>query len=78
MITGKVDTRESLNPTARMAQREWQPDEGDGSRECRNCHNFQYMDFSQCKGAGRPDALHQPGRRPTPIDCHKGDCAPTA
>lgn len=75
MITGKVDTPEKFETHRRaMAEREWQRMKETDSRECRNCHNFEYMDFSlQGKRAAQMHSanLGKEGQG-TCIDCHKG------
>ena len=75
MITGKVDTREKFESHRReMAEREWQRMKETDSRECRNCHNFEYMDFSlQGQRAAKMHSanLGKEGQA-TCIDCHKG------
>ena len=42
------------------------------SRECRNCHNFEFMDYSEQNR--RSANMHQKGfsEGMTCIDCHKG------
>jgi cytochrome c-type protein NapC len=42
------------------------------SRECRNCHNFEYMDYAEQNK--RSSAVHQKAftEGKTCIDCHKG------
>ncbi|USD36340.1 MULTISPECIES: NapC/NirT family cytochrome c [Ferrimonas] len=55
-----------------MAEREWARMRKTDSQECRNCHNFEYMDFTEQKSvAGRMHAsASELGK--TCIDCHKG------
>ena len=62
-----------------MAEREWQRMKETDSRECRNCHNFEYMDFSL---QGRRAAqMHSTNLASGGQHLHRlpqGDCAPTA
>ncbi len=73
-ITGIVDTREKFNGHRRaMADREWARMKANDSRECRNCHDFQSMDYSE--QGRRSVAQHQDALatgEKTCIDCHKG------
>lgn len=72
-LTGSIDTREkflALRPT--LAMHEWDRMKANDSRECRNCHNYSYMDFSEQGPRAfnvHPVALEE-GK--TCIDCHKG------
>ena len=73
-MTGIIDTPEKFNEHRRaMAEREWQRMKETDSRECRNCHNFDYMDFSE--QGNRSVKMHssalEKGNK-TCIDCHKG------
>ena len=73
-MTGFIDTREKFQANRKeMAQREWQRMEENDSRECRNCHNYDYMDFSEQgrRAAGRHSTALEAGTE-TCIDCHKG------
>ena len=48
--TGKVDTKEKFEKhRLEMAEREWARMKANNSQECRNCHNFNDMDFTQQK-----------------------------
>lgn len=72
-FTGKVDTIEKFEAhRGEMAEREWARLKENGSQECRNCHNFEDMDFTQQKDiAQKMHALAQEQGK-TCIDCHKG------
>ena len=74
MLTGKVDTREKFESHRReMAEREWKRMKDTDSRECRNCHNFEYMDFSlQGKRGAQMHSTSLASGESTCIDCHKG------
>ena len=72
-VLGTIDTPEKFNAKrAELAQHEWDRMKGNDSRECRNCHNFTYMDYAeQNRRSGR---IHQTAFESggTCIDCHKG------
>ncbi|NRA83319.1 MAG: NapC/NirT family cytochrome c [Gammaproteobacteria bacterium] len=74
MLTGIIDTREKFQDHRKsMAMREWKRMKGNDSRECRNCHNFEYMDFSE--QGSRSVKMHSSALasgEKTCIDCHKG------
>jgi cytochrome c-type protein NapC len=47
-LTGLIDTLEEFVDHRRsIAEREWQRMKENDSLECRNCHEFEYMDFSE-------------------------------
>ncbi|MDP5291187.1 cytochrome c3 family protein [Oceanimonas sp. CHS3-5] len=73
-ITGVIDTPEKFEEHRRyMAEREWQRMKETDSRECRNCHNFDYMDFSvQGNRAAEAHSTSLASGEKTCIDCHKG------
>ncbi|AUI67188.1 MULTISPECIES: NapC/NirT family cytochrome c [Glaesserella] len=72
-LTGKVDTKEKFEAhRLEMAQREWERMKANNSQECRNCHNFSDMDFTQQKTvAAKMHAMAEKEGK-TCIDCHKG------
>lgn len=72
-FTGKVDTKEKFEAhRLEMAQNEWARMKANNSQECRNCHNFADMDFTQQKGvAVKMHAMAEKDGK-TCIDCHKG------
>lgn len=73
-ITGEVDTPEKFNAKRlTLAKHEWARMKASDSRECRNCHSFEAMDFKH----QRPKAAEQMSKASkdgtsTCIDCHKG------
>lgn len=73
-IFGTVSTREKFE-AARLdlAQHEWARFKANNSLECRNCHGYDYMDFTRqsARAAAAHSALLASGER-TCIDCHKG------
>jgi cytochrome c-type protein NapC len=73
-LIGLIDTREEFVDHRRsMAEREWQRMKENDSLECRNCHEFEYINFSEQGNLSvkmHSDALAF-GKK-TCIDCHKG------
>lgn len=72
-LLGTVDTPEKFQAKrAVLAASEWKRMKGNDSRECRNCHDYTFMDYSRQErraGAAHPAAF-ETGK--TCIDCHKG------
>ena len=73
-IFGTIDTREEfLEKRLILAQREWRRMKENDSLECRNCHEFQSMDFTrQSKRAADAHSTSLGSGERTCIDCHKG------
>ncbi|TCK67033.1 NapC/NirT family cytochrome c [Lonepinella koalarum] len=72
-ITGKVDTKEKFEAhRLEMAEREWARMKANNSQECRNCHNFDDMDFTQQKAVAQQMHTMAQEQSKTCIDCHKG------
>ncbi len=73
-IFGTIDTREKfLDKRLELAQHEWARLKANDSLECRNCHNFDYMDFTrQSKRAAEQHSTSLASGEKTCIDCHKG------
>lgn len=72
-ILGTIDTPEKFEAKRHeLAQHEWDRMKRTDSRECRNCHNFTYMDYAEQNK--RSSATHQQAfnEGKTCIDCHKG------
>ena len=72
-LLGSIDTREKFNAKrAQLAQNEWDRMKRTDSRECRNCHNYESMDYAEQNR--RSAHAHQTGfnEGKTCIDCHKG------
>jgi len=73
-LFGTINTREKF--VARrldLAQHEWARFQANDSLECRNCHGFEYMDFTrQSKRAEKAHAGGLANGDKTCIDCHKG------
>lgn len=72
-FTGKVDTKEKFEAhRLEMAEREWARMKANNSQECRNCHNFDDMDFTQQKNVAQEMHSRAQDEGKTCIDCHKG------
>lgn len=72
-ITGKVDTKEKFEAERlAMAEREWARMKANDSAECRHCHKFDSMDYTQQKTVA--EKMHRLAQEQgkTCIDCHKG------
>uniref|UniRef100_Q07J15 Cytochrome c-type protein n=1 Tax=Rhodopseudomonas palustris (strain BisA53) TaxID=316055 RepID=Q07J15_RHOP5 len=70
---GSIDTREKFEAKRHeLARHEWDRMRANGSRECRNCHSFEAMDFHKqnAKSAKAMQEAMKAGK--TCIDCHKG------
>lgn len=70
---GLVDTAKKFEEHRYvMATREWKRLKANNSQECRNCHNFDYMDFTAQKSVAA--RIHNKAEEAgqTCIDCHKG------
>jgi len=69
-----ISTREKfLAKRKELAEHEWDRLKANDSLECRNCHNFQYMDFTrQGKRAEEAHSTSLASGEKTCIDCHKG------
>ena len=72
-VLGTIDTPEKFQAArASLAKDVWKTMKDTDSRECRNCHSFEAMDFAhQRKDAERMQKAYQEGGQ-TCIDCHKG------
>jgi len=73
-VFGTISTREKFqNKRRELAEREWVRLKANDSLECRNCHNFDYMDFTrQSKRAAEQHSTALAKGEKTCIDCHKG------
>jgi len=73
-VVGTIDTAEKFEARRRLlADREWARLKANDSLECRNCHEFEYMDFTwqSQRAVDRHSTALASGDR-TCIDCHKG------
>ncbi|MGS0680059.1 cytochrome c3 family protein [Shewanella sp. 125m-7] len=73
-VFGTINTREKFEDKRReLADREWARLKANDSLECRNCHNFDYMDFTrQSQRAAKMHSTSLASGEKTCIDCHKG------
>lgn len=72
-LIGSVDTPEKFEAKRlKLARSVWKTMKKNDSRECRNCHNYDSMDFTE--QSRRSVTQHQKGLESgkTCIDCHKG------
>ena len=69
-----ISTREKFLAKRReLAEREWNRLKANDSLECRNCHDFEYMDFTwQSQRAATQHSTALANGEKTCIDCHKG------
>ncbi len=66
---GSIDTPEKFQAKRiKLAENEWRRMKANDSQECRNCHHFEYMDFTEqgrravathCEGVHRGQDLHR-------------------
>jgi cytochrome c-type protein NapC len=72
-ILGSIDTPEKFNAKRHeLAEHEWARMKRTDSHECRNCHNYSYMDYAEQnrRSATKHQVAFSQGQ--TCIDCHKG------
>jgi len=71
---GTIDTVEKFQARrGHLAEREWKRMSLNNSQECRNCHEFDFMDFSEQgqRSVAQHSTALATGEK-TCIDCHKG------
>lgn len=73
-VTRTIDTPEKFEARrAHLAEREWSRLKNNDSLECRNCHEFEYMDFSeQGQRSAQQHSTALASGEKTCVDCHKG------
>ena len=72
-IMGTIDTEEKFEEHRwEMANRVWAKMEATDSRECRSCHEFNSMDFSEQEKLSRKKHKRAEEEGKTCIECHKG------
>lgn len=72
-VLGTIDTPEKFNARRlKLAENEWRRMKANDSQECRNCHQFNFFDYSM--QGRRASEAHQTAfsKEQTCIDCHKG------
>ena len=72
-LTGSIDTKEKFEAKRMtLATHEWERMKDSGSRECRNCHNFDAMSPEAQKPSVYKKHMEGKAAGKTCIDCHKG------
>ncbi len=72
-VTGVIDTPEKFEEhRLYLAGRVWTAMKKTDSRECRNCHSFEFMDFTQQEGRAADNHQVALDQGKTCIDCHQG------
>ena len=73
-IFGTISTPEKFHDMRlELAQHEWARFKANDSLECRNCHNYESMDFTrQSVRAQKMHSTYLASKEKTCIDCHKG------
>ncbi len=72
-IAGTIDTREKFQKRRIiLAQREWKRFKANNSRECRNCHDYDNMDFNKMRVTSQVMMRRAAERDASCMDCHKG------
>ncbi|HLV76745.1 MAG TPA: pentaheme c-type cytochrome TorC [Marinobacter sp.] len=72
-IFGTINTREKFEAKRlEMAQREWDRFKANGSLECRNCHDYNSMDWAKMSDEARRMMAPAAERNQSCMDCHKG------
>lgn len=72
-LTGKIDTPEKFEEHRwTMANSVWAAMQKTDSRECRNCHSYDAMDFEHQSQRAREKMQEASLKGETCIDCHKG------
>ncbi len=71
---GTINTQEKFEARrSHLANREWLRMKKNDSQECRNCHQFKYMDFSeQGRRSVKQHSTALASGDKTCVDCHKG------
>jgi len=72
-FTGSIGTKEKFEAKRMtLATHEWERMKGNGSRECRNCHNFEAMSPDLQKQTPYRKHMKAKEEGKTCVDCHKG------
>ena len=73
-LFGTINTRKKfLDHRLELAKHEWARLKANDSLECRNCHGFDFMDFTrQSPRAAQLHSTYLANGERTCIDCHKG------
>ena len=72
-VLGTIDTREKYEAKRlELAEHVWASMKASDSRECRNCHSYEAMDFHKQTRRARTKMQSGLKEGKTCIDCHKG------
>lgn len=72
-ILGSIATPEKFEAKRlELARHVWKTMKGNDSRECRNCHDYQSMDYTKQRRRSVPQHIKGFAEGKTCIDCHKG------
>ena len=72
-VLGTIDTREKYEAKRlELAEHVWASMKASDSRECRNCHSYEAMDFHKQTRRARTKMQSGLKEGQTCIDCHKG------
>ena len=72
-VMGTIDTPEKFEKhRLEMAKRVWKVMKDTDSRECRNCHHFDFMDLDEQDKTARKKHERSLEEGKTCIDCHQG------
>lgn len=72
-LSGKYNEEGSFEEhRAEMAEREWARFAANGSKECKNCHSYDRMNFEKMSKAAQKTMKPAAERNQSCVDCHKG------
>lgn len=72
-VVGTIGTREKFQEhRIVLAQREWARFKANNSKECRNCHDYDSMDFSKMRVTSQMMMRRAAENNASCVDCHKG------
>ncbi|MFC1748669.1 NapC/NirT family cytochrome c [Pseudomonadota bacterium] len=72
-VLGTIDTPEKFeDKRLELARNVWRAMKDTDSRECRNCHDFESMDYMKQGQRSVPQHIKAVDKGMTCIDCHKG------
>jgi nitrate/TMAO reductase-like tetraheme cytochrome c subunit len=72
-LRGTIDTPAKFNERrAQLAEHVWATMKSNDSRECRNCHSWEAMDFHKQTPRSREKMEEGRAKGQTCIECHKG------
>lgn len=72
-VFGTINTKEKFEAKRlQLAQNEWDRFKSNNSLECKNCHDYESMDFDKMSRTARVQMKSAAERDQSCIDCHKG------